>query len=107
MKIKSLLYPRTIGFIRKVYKLVNMGSTGTNTPLRIVVGSDNAGVTYKDALKETLKKHKGVADVIDVGVNDANDSTSYPHAAVDAARKIKNGEVGQQLRNISSSKKLC
>lgn len=83
-----------------------MGSAGPNTPLRIVVGSDNAGVTYKDALKETLQKNKGVAEVIDVGVNDANDSTSYPHAAVDAARKIKNGEVGQQPSNTSSNHKL-
>lgn len=62
-------------------------------PLRIVVGCDNAGVVYKDALKETLRKHKGVAEVLDVGVNDAKDDKAYPHSAVDAARKIKNGEV--------------
>lgn len=63
------------------------------TPLRIVVGCDNAGHTYKEALKETLKKHKGVAEVLDVGVMEAEDSKAYPHSAVDAARKIKNGEV--------------
>lgn len=64
-----------------------------NKPLRIVVGCDNAGHGYKEALKETLKKHKGVAEVLDVGVEDADDSKAYPHSAVDAARKIKNGEV--------------
>jgi Ribose/Galactose Isomerase len=63
------------------------------TPLRIVVGSDNAGHAYKTALKETLKKHAGVAEVLDVGVIDADDSTAYPHLAVDACKKIKSGEV--------------
>jgi len=63
------------------------------TPLRIVVGCDSAGVAYKDALKETLQKHKGVAEVLDVGVNHAKDDKAYPHSAVDAARKIKSGEV--------------
>ena len=62
-------------------------------PLRIVVGSDNAGHTYKTALKEVLSKHKGVAKVLDVGVVDADDSTAYPHTAVDACKKIKAGEV--------------
>ena len=68
-----------------------------NKPLRIVVGCDNAGHGYKEALKETLKKHKGVAEVLDVGVEDADDSKAYPHSAVDAARKIKNGEVCLRL----------
>jgi ribose 5-phosphate isomerase B len=62
-------------------------------PLRIVVGSDNAGHAYKQALKETLSKHKGVAKVLDVGVIDADDSTAYPHLAVDACKKIKSGEA--------------
>ena len=62
-------------------------------PLRIVVGSDNAGHTYKTAIKEILSKHKGVAEVLDVGVVDADDQTAYPHLAVDACKKIKAGEV--------------
>ena len=71
-----------------------MASNGASLkPLRIVVGCDNAGHTYKEALKETLSKHKGVAEVLDVGVVDADDSTAYPHSAVDAAKKIKSGEV--------------
>ena len=70
------------------------GNTSDLAPLRIVVGSDNAGHAYKTALKETLKKHKGVTEVLDVGVIDADDSTAYPHLAVDACKKIKAGEVG-------------
>lgn len=70
-----------------------MAANGSNTPLRIVVGSDNAGHAYKTALKETLSKHAGVAKVLDVGVMNADDATAYPHAAVDACKKIKSGEV--------------
>lgn len=73
-----------------------MSTNGTTTdkqPLRIVVGSDNAGHAYKTALKETLKKHRGVTHVLDVGVVDADDATAYPHLAVDACKKIKAGEV--------------
>lgn len=69
------------------------GTTSNNKPLRIVVGSDNAGHTYKAALKEALNKHAGVASVLDVGVVDADDVTAYPHLAVDACKKIKAGEV--------------
>lgn len=63
------------------------------TPLRIVVGSDNAGHAYKDAIKKELEKHEGVAAVLDVGVHDTDDPTAYPHPAVDACKKIKAGEV--------------
>ena len=71
-----------------------MGSVSNNlTPLRIVVGSDNAGHTMKQALKETLSKHQGVTHVLDVGVVDADDSTAYPHLAIDACKKITSGEV--------------
>jgi ribose 5-phosphate isomerase B len=63
------------------------------TPLRIVVGCDDAGHGYKEALKEVLSKHAGVAQVLDVGVNESSDKTAYPHLAVDACKKIKSGEV--------------
>ncbi|EXJ90602.1 ribose 5-phosphate isomerase B [Capronia coronata CBS 617.96] len=75
-----------------------MTTNGTaNAPLRIVVGSDNAGHAYKTALKETLKKHRGVTHVLDVGVVDADDGTAYPHLAVDACKKIKSGEADRAL----------
>ena len=70
------------------------GTRNGLNPIRIVVGSDNAGHAYKDALKKELEKHAGVASVLDVGVHDSSDSTAYPHPAVDACKKIKAGEVG-------------
>lgn len=78
-----------------------MAANGTQKkPLTIVVGSDNAGHAYKTALKETLSKHAGVAKVLDVGVTDADDSTAYPHLAVDAAKKITSGEVRATRRGL-------
>lgn len=69
----------------------------SQAPIRVVVGSDNAGHSYKEALKETLKKHKGVVEVLDVGVNDPNDNKAYPHSAVDACKLIKEGKVRRHV----------
>jgi hypothetical protein len=73
-------------------------NTRTLTPIRIVVGSDNAGHDYKEAIKKVLKSHAGVAEVLDVGVHYSSDSTAYPHLAVDACKKIKAGEVSTALK---------
>jgi Ribose/Galactose Isomerase len=63
------------------------------SPLRIVVGSDNAGHAYKTAVKAELENNPGVSEVLDVGVVDADDSTAYPHIAVEAGKKIIAGDV--------------
>ena len=63
---------------------------------RIVVGSDDAGLQYKDILKADLEKDPRVAEVVDVGVR-ADESTAYPHVAVEAARRIANGEADRAL----------
>ena len=46
---------------------------------RIVVGSDNAGVGYKDELKACLQRDPRVASVDDVGVGTRADGTAYGH----------------------------
>jgi len=63
---------------------------------RIVVGSDDAGFTYKQALKADLAASPLVAQVTDVGV-DADGHTAYPHIAVAAARMIAAGEADRAL----------
>src|SRR5215204_2916392 len=63
--------------------------------LRIVVGSDDAGVQYKNTLRIDLEADDHVAEVIDVGVND--ESTDYPHIAVRAARLIAAGDADRAL----------
>ena len=63
---------------------------------RIVIGNDEAGVEYKEALKALLEADARVAAVTDVGVG-ADDSTAYPHVAVSAARKVAAGEADRAL----------
>lgn len=65
-------------------------------PLRIVVGSDDAGLQYKDILKGDLAADERVYEVIDVGVNDG-DHTAYPHVAVQAARMVAEGVADRAL----------
>src|SRR3712207_3062986 len=64
--------------------------------LRIVVGSDDAGLQYKDLLKADLQADDRVAEVTDVGVN-AADTTAYPHVAVAAAKLVAEGKADRAL----------
>jgi ribose 5-phosphate isomerase B len=64
--------------------------------LRIVVGSDDAGYQYKEALKADFLASDGVESVHDVGV-DAESHTAYPHVAVAAARMVAAGEADRAL----------
>jgi len=66
------------------------------TGLRVVVGSDDAGYEYKEALKGDLKADDRVADVTDVGVG-TDEDTAYPHIAVAAARMVAEGKADRAL----------
>ncbi|VXB37860.1 D-erythrulose-4-phosphate isomerase 1 [Arthrobacter sp. 9AX] len=63
---------------------------------RIVIGNDEAGIGYKEALKALLEADSLVASVLDVGVG-AGDTTAYPHVAVEAARKVAGGQADRAL----------
>ncbi|MCU1474474.1 ribose-5-phosphate isomerase [Amnibacterium sp.] len=64
--------------------------------LRLVVGSDDAGLQYKDALKADLARDDRVASVVDVGVR-ADDTTAYPDIAIRAAELVARGEADRAL----------
>ncbi|WP_016700701.1 ribose-5-phosphate isomerase [Actinoalloteichus spitiensis] len=64
--------------------------------LRIVVGSDDAGYEYKEALRKDLEAHDLVASVRDVGV-DAESHTPYPSVAIAAAELVAAGEADRAL----------
>src|SRR5216684_2476221 len=51
--------------------------------LRIAIGSDDAGYEYKEAIKADLLKSELVESVVDVGVEE-EENTAYPHIAVAA-----------------------
>jgi ribose 5-phosphate isomerase B len=65
-------------------------------PLRIVVGSDDAGLRYKDVLKADLAGDARVESVVDVGVN-GDDKTAYPSIAIAAAEMVARGEADRAL----------
>src|SRR5664280_3337725 len=67
-----------------------------STALRIVVGSDDAGFTYKEALKADLEQSDAVKSVQDVGVN-ASEHTPYPNIAIAAAELIAAGKADRAL----------
>ncbi|MDQ1513512.1 MAG: ribose 5-phosphate isomerase [Microbacteriaceae bacterium] len=64
--------------------------------LRLVVGSDDAGLQYKEALKADLERDGRVASVVDVGVT-PDDPTAYPDIAVRAARLVAQGDADRAL----------
>ncbi|MER7746503.1 ribose-5-phosphate isomerase [Streptomyces bacillaris] len=66
------------------------------SPLRVVVGSDDAGYQYKQALKRDLEASPLVAEVVDVGV-DADGHTAYPTVAIAAAERVARGEADRAL----------
>jgi len=68
----------------------------TLEPLRIVVGADDAGYQYKEALKADLEASDLVASVVDVGV-DADGHTPYPRVAIAAAELVAKGEAERAL----------
>jgi len=74
-----------------------MSNTSEPTPLRIAIGSDDAGVSYKKAITADLSSDPRVSNVVDVGVAETADKTAYPHIAVDAAKLIQSGEVDRAI----------
>ena len=63
---------------------------------RIVVGSDDAGFDYKEALKKDLEDSPLVTTVADVGVA-ADGHTNYPTIATAAAEMVARGEADRAL----------
>ena len=65
--------------------------------LRIVVGSDSAGLHLKELLKKHLQTLPLVASVLDVGVDSLSDASPYPNVAVSACTHIISGAVDRAL----------
>ena len=64
--------------------------------LRVAVGSDDAGLAYKERIKADLEADPRLVEVVDVGVGDGDD-TAYPHIAVAAARMVADGRVDRAV----------
>ncbi|PSN69220.1 ribose 5-phosphate isomerase [Corynespora cassiicola Philippines] len=68
-----------------------------STPLRLAIGCDDAGVSYKKAIIKDLESDPRVASVTDVGVPESSDKTAYPHVAVDAAKLVADGKADRAI----------
>ncbi|MFE9245104.1 ribose-5-phosphate isomerase [Nocardiopsis sp. NPDC006938] len=66
------------------------------TEMRIAIGSDGAGLSYREVLRADLEADARVAAVVDVGVA-PDEKTDYPHVAVRAARLVADGTVDRAL----------
>lgn len=64
--------------------------------LRLIIGSDDAGYDYKEALKADLQADSRVGSVQDVGVQQG-ESTAYPNVAVAAAELVTAGQADRAL----------
>lgn len=64
--------------------------------MRIVVGSDDAGFSYKEALKLDLQSSEMVGSVIDVGVPEGG-REAYPNVAISAAQLVAAGKADRAL----------
>ena len=65
--------------------------------LKIIVGGDNAGYSYKEEIKALFEGDDRVESVVDVGVGGADDGTFYPDIATAAAEKVAAGEADRAL----------
>lgn len=63
---------------------------------RIVIGSDDAGLSYKEVLASDLRGDGRVSSVLDVGIH-AGEETAYPHVAVAAASAVAAGEADRAI----------
>lgn len=74
-----------------------MSSAPHDKPLRLAIGCDEAGVSYKKAIIKDLEKDPRVGSVQDVGVPENTDKTAYPHIAVDAAKLVAEGKADRAI----------
>uniref|UniRef100_A0A8H7NJZ9 Ribose 5-phosphate isomerase n=1 Tax=Bionectria ochroleuca TaxID=29856 RepID=A0A8H7NJZ9_BIOOC len=65
--------------------------------LRIALGGDEAGFSYKATIAKDLAADPRVASVIDVGPNADSDRTAYSTYAIRAAEAVAKGEVDRAI----------
>lgn len=65
---------------------------------RVAVGSDGAGLAYKDMIRADLETDDRVVEVVDVGVNTTDtEATAYPTIGHRAAELVASGDVDRAV----------
>ncbi|WP_427172709.1 RpiB/LacA/LacB family sugar-phosphate isomerase [Arthrobacter sp. 92] len=69
--------------------------------LRVIVGSDEAGVDYKDRIMADLQGDPRIGEVIDIGVNRGDDAEQftrpYPYVGIAAGEMIRDGHADRAI----------
>src|SRR5688572_18174888 len=65
--------------------------------LRIAIGGDEAGYSYKTTIIADLEKDTRVSSVVDVGPTSECDKVAYSVSAIGAAEKVASGEVDRAI----------
>ena len=68
-----------------------------STPVRVLVGADEAGYDLKEAVKAFLESDDRVKEVIDIGVPSADDKTPYPSIGIEAGKRVMAGDADRAL----------
>ena len=63
----------------------------------MAVGSDDAGVNLKNSIRDMLREHPRVKEVLDFGVADESDKTEYPIICIKAAEAVARGEADRAV----------
>ena len=63
----------------------------------MAVGSDDAGVTLKNHIRDMLREDPRVKEVRDFGVADESDKTEYPIICIKAAEAVARGEADRAV----------
>lgn len=73
------------------------GAHPVNGKSHLTIHVQDAGVSYKEALKADLEKDPRVEHIEDVGSHSSSDKTAYPNRAAAAARLVADGTVDRAL----------
>ncbi|WP_262107262.1 RpiB/LacA/LacB family sugar-phosphate isomerase [Arthrobacter sp. Marseille-P9274] len=67
--------------------------------LRLILGSDEAGVDYKDQILADLRQDPRVGEIIDIGVNrsDEDFAKPYPYIGIAAGELIRDGRADRAI----------
>jgi ribose 5-phosphate isomerase B len=74
---------------------------GLTVGIRLILGSDEAGVDYKNQILEDLRSDSRVSEIIDIGVNRSDTpeqfARPYPYVGIAAGEMIRDGHADRAI----------
>jgi ribose 5-phosphate isomerase B len=74
---------------------------GLTVGIRLILGSDEAGVDYKNQILEDLRNDPRVSEIIDIGVNRTDTpeqfARPYPYVGIAAGEMIRDGHADRAI----------